>query len=101
MSLTLENAIATVTGGTVLDLAKITALVQEIVSAAPAIIDGIVSIEPYVEAIVAMIANGGNPTDAQWATLQASLAAGSATLQAAASEAQSEINAAPTAATGE
>lgn len=74
-----------------MDLAAITALVQQIVAAAPAIIDGVISIEPYVEAIVTMIENGGSPTDAQWATLQASLAAGSTALASAAATAQSEI----------
>lgn len=82
-----------------MDLAQITALVQSIVAAGPAIEQGIVSIEPYVEAVVSMIKNGGNPTDEEWAALEASLQVGSQALQDAATQAQSEIDAAKPATT--
>lgn len=74
-----------------MNMTQITALVEAIVSAAPAIEQGIVSITPYVQAIVTMIENGGNPSDAQWAALQSALDAGSAALAAQAKEAEGEL----------
>lgn len=88
----MENAIKSLTSGaSKMNLVQIEALVQAIVAAAPAIEEGIVSIEPYVAAIVTMVQSGGAPSDAQWAALEASIASGSATLQAAADAAQQEI----------
>lgn len=67
-----------------MDLTKIEAIVQSIIAAAPAIEQGIITAEPYVEAIVAMVKNGGAPSDDEWAALKARLDAGSAALQTAA-----------------
>jgi len=69
-----------------MDISKIEQIVSSIIAAAPAIEQGILSAEPYVEAIVSMIKNGGTPTDAEWAALKERLDAGSAALQAAANE---------------
>ena len=67
-----------------IDLTKVEAIVSSIVAAAPAIEQGVLSAEPYIEAIVAMIQHGGAPSDDDWAALKARLDAGSAALQAAA-----------------
>lgn len=67
-----------------IDLTKIEAIVSSIIAAAPAIEQGIITAEPYVEAIVAMIQHGGAPSDDDWTALKARLDAGSAALQAAA-----------------
>lgn len=69
-----------------IDLSKIEQIVASIIAAAPAIEQGVLSAEPYVEAIVAMIQNGGAPSDKDWAALKSRLDAGSAALQAAANE---------------
>lgn len=88
----MENAIAHIEGkvGTI-DLAKIEAIVEAILAAAPAIEQGLASTAPYVEAIVTMVKTGGNPSDEDWATLNAALDSGSAQLAAAAQQASSEI----------
>jgi len=74
-----------------MDMTKILELVQAIVSAAPAIEEGIADVGLYVNAIASMIKSGGTPSDADWQTLKASLDAGSATLQTAADDAAKEI----------
>jgi len=61
-------------------------LVSAVVKAAPAIEAGVEEAEPYVEAIVTLVRNGGNPSDDDWTALKARLDAGSAELQAAADE---------------
>lgn len=66
-----------------IDVGKIEAIVQAIVTIAPAIEKGLVSAAPYVEAIVMMVKSGGAPSDDDWTALQARLDAGSAALQAA------------------
>ena len=67
-----------------IDLSKVEAIVSSIIAAAPAIEQGVLSAEPYIEAIVEMIQHGGAPSDDDWAALKARLDAGSAALQAAA-----------------
>jgi hypothetical protein len=69
-----------------MDISKIEQIVSSIIAAAPAIEAGLATAEPYVEAIVSMIQNGGAPSDEEWAALKARLDAGSAALQAAANE---------------
>lgn len=81
------------------DANKVLDLLNYLVALAPAIEKGIVSMEPFVEAIVTMIKNGGTPSDAQWADLKTRLDEGSAAIAAAAAEAQAEL-AAPEAAPG-
>lgn len=69
-----------------MDIAFIEGLVQSIINAAPAIIKGVQTAEPFVADIVALAENGGKPTADQWTTLRARLDAGSAALAAAAAE---------------
>lgn len=69
-----------------MDLEYIAKLVQSIVAAAPAIIKGYQTAEPYVEAVATLIKNGGVPSEEDWAALKARLDEGSAALSAAAEE---------------
>ncbi len=77
-----------------IDIGKIIEIVSAIVQAAPAIEQGIASAAPFVEAISEMIANGGKPSDEQWAALKARLDSGSAILTSAEDVAQAELDAA-------
>jgi len=70
--------------GTEVNLTRVLEVVNAIVAAAPAIEQGIASVEPYVEAIVSLVKNGGNPSDADWLALRARLDQGSAALATAA-----------------
>lgn len=74
-----------------IDIGKIIEIVSAIIQAAPAIEQGILSAAPFVEAISEMIANGGKPSDEQWATLKARLDVGSAALASAEAEAEGEL----------
>lgn len=87
------SAASTPLGVTVaIDGQKILDLLNTLLAVAPAIEKGLVSIEPFVEAIVAMIRNGGTPTDQQWGDLKSRLDEGSQALADAAAKAQAEID---------
>jgi hypothetical protein len=55
-------------------------IVSAIIKAAPIIEQGVVDAEPYVQAIVALVKNGGQPTAADWAAVNARLDAASAVI---------------------
>jgi hypothetical protein len=86
------SAVGNAVGGTAnaigpIDLVKVEQIVLDIIQAAPAIQAAEQSALPYIQAIVALIQNGGSaPTDEQWAELRGRLDAGSAALQNAANE---------------
>ena len=69
-----------------LDLTYIEQLVASILAAAPAIESGIADATPYIEAIAALVKNGGEPTQSDWDALHARLDAGSAALDDVANE---------------
>ena len=75
-----------------LDIPTLIGVSLQILEALPAIEAGIAKAAPFVEALGTTLA-GNTPTDEQWLALTARLDAGSEALQAAAAEAQKELDA--------